>query len=468
MSPRDLPAPSTPVARPGRLRRAPRLGGALVLALLALPLSSCDTPALTCEEAPNGPNCNFSLDVSLSQIFYTSGQDVSVLVSVTRPAGYNRDIRLSVRPPIPDGFSFQFESEWLEPGDVPTSYLEITGDPAPGTYTVTVESTVGPDHSTRVIEDALEIIVLGGVEECAPWAEVESHRAPYTSVHFIPYSTTGYVTADNNRTPTLLKSTDGGRTWAPAPSTPTLPDDAGLRGVFFLQELSPAFGTGYLAAYASEGAGYEGRLFRTRNNAASWEPLPAYEGGLVSDMYFISDNTGIVLSRDYQTYEESVWRTDDGGDTWTHPSIPPIGDYRGVDGSGAAWVIAGSTDFAYSADYGVTWQRASGARGNSYWVSFFDDNNALAGGSGILARTNTGGTSWVAPGTTTVPVTYDGSAQRSPSGGSTLAYAVGPEIWETRDAGITWQRVCNHELDEVATLSNGAAVAVRNGIWRRD
>jgi photosystem II stability/assembly factor-like uncharacterized protein len=138
---------------------------------------------------------------------------------------------------------------------------------------------------------------------------------------------------------------------------------------------------------------------------------------------------------------------------------------RGANGTGG---------LSYSNDEGRTWQPSDAPNKVFKWVDFYDGENGIAGGEGVLALTSDGGMTWRQTGSFN---STRGSAQlylQPNVGDRRLAYAVGErDIMETLDSGATWRRVCTSQtptpLFDVETLYTGAAVIIsRSQMYRRD
>jgi photosystem II stability/assembly factor-like uncharacterized protein len=92
-------------------------------------------------------------------------------------------------------------------------------------------------------------------------------------------------------------------------------------------------------------------------------------------------------------------RTEDYGDTWVSQASGTWEDLWGVDFVDAAHGIAVGFDatIAVTSDSGNTWTatwRVNGLRDPLFAVDMFDQNNAVASGTGIIFRTSDGGASW--------------------------------------------------------------------------
>ncbi len=255
------------------------------------------------------------------------------------------------------------------------------------------------------------------------WIErnLEAHSTnPYYDVFFIDENH-GWVTGNNSD---ALRTTDGGQTWTPMP---------GMAGSWrFIDFESPTHGI-FMANGACAGTTDGGQTWELR---LGWPDCPIAWG---SD--FIDAEIGLVSGHQIPDDLDGIFRTTDGGRTWTHVLDAVINDvmyvdqntavatgvlpgqvYRSTDG-GQSWAavsqefeedgplndlalvdeftIAGAShqgDVWLSHDLGTTWTKTLDAIGDLpyTWELNFTDAGVgiLTGARGIIYRTSDGGQTW--------------------------------------------------------------------------
>lgn len=144
----------------------------------------------------------------------------------------------------------------------------------------------------------------------------------------------GIVVGDNGL---ILRSTDGGSTWATVASGTTLP----LKSV------------GCLTATLCLAGGFDGVLLRSTDGGATWSVarVPVTAGGSqIRTISRINDTTAVLA------VDDGLWRSADAGLTWTRVYVPTVGSQLGVSFSAAGVGIATGYDgLLRSTDQGVTW-----------------------------------------------------------------------------------------------------------------
>ena len=125
--------------------------------------------------------------------------------------------------------------------------------------------------------------------------------------------------------PAPVKSTDGGKTWAPLP----LNGVSGVIGQFLPDPTSPgtvSILTSTLCATCSP-ASVQANVFKSTNGGASWSP--AGSGLPVSGVALSSSISRLVMDRGsadvYAATQKGLFRTTDGGGSWrvTGLTLPP-------------------------------------------------------------------------------------------------------------------------------------------------
>ncbi len=217
----------------------------------------------------------------------------------------------------------------------------------------------------------------------------------------------------------VLKTTNGGYTW----SRSTISSE--LNDVEFVTETK-------LIAVAND------NIFYSTDGGQNW-----ISSKLASNIYsksidFIDSLNGIICGYSDITSSARIFRTRDAGQTWQE-IVFNLG--------GGAWLNTVSfptNNFIYAAggngrmirsiDGGNYWEQISNGPLNSlYDISFFDENNGIAAGWGIL-RTTDGGNNW--------EITSNASPlYRCISPWQNTYFAIGGyNLLKSTDGGLTWNR----------------------------
>jgi photosystem II stability/assembly factor-like uncharacterized protein len=227
----------------------------------------------------------------------------------------------------------------------------------------------------------------------------------------------------------IFRTTNGGQTWSSVSGFP-------IGGSWYHQKYVSAT-TGFI--------GCNGALVRTTNAGATWQlrafypDCPSFTG-----MDFIDANTGLG-SGGRPSFESGVFKTTDGGTTWT--LMLDIGTDDVVYLSPTVAVAATSSGIYRSTDAGETWA-PTGAVVPTGMVDMDKlDATTIVGvsGKGDIWRTADGGFTWnlVWIGEGSLPSDWSGS------------------IHQTLDGGLTWARVnkgANFWAYGLAALSSGKIV----------
>lgn len=259
----------------------------------------------------------------------------------------------------------------------------------------------------------------------------------YSSIFFIN-ETIGWRGGEK-----LLKTIDGGNTWVEQ----DIPSSIITRSIFFIDEYN-----GW--------AIYDDGIMKT-TDGQNWDFIPVEED--LKKIFFINKDTGWVVG----TYHAKIYKTNDGGITWTRK-------LSGVNGwledvffvNNNLGFCVGSDQIIKTVDGGESWQRID--PGTIHFLSsvyFTDENNGyVVGDRALIYSTVDGGENWVQYSVSGMPeyvtlldvkfinqkvgwiVGKDGTILKTTNGNETnnnsileLTYPNGDEIFEPNDTLlITW------------------------------
>jgi hypothetical protein len=264
----------------------------------------------------------------------------------------------------------------------------------------------------------------------------------------------------------VLKSTDGGATWAPA--------NAGLTDLYVGSlRMHPANPAVLFAATGNNACsgGYEGAirsgLFRTTNGGATWAKVLA--GDIFTTVNFAPSAPGVV----YAGSARAFYRSADGGDTWS-VHAKPGGQEWGPEGVRAGVPIdvvvdPDDPDLLYANNYGggvfrsrdgartwEIWSRGySGAQVHAVHVPATSSSTVLAvGRSGPYRSANYGG-DWTGIGTGEAEFPEWNTVAARPDDHQTILLADEHQgkIMLSRDGGASFTIVFTHPLADAADVN---------------
>ncbi len=189
---------------------------------------------------------------------------------------------------------------------------------------------------------------------------------------------------------TVVRTGDG-ETWVPASSVPdALPGEAG-----FAASGTAIATAGTRRAWIGTGGGERARVYRTDDGGVTWTavetPLPAGPTAGIFGIAFVDTLQGLAVGGDYARPEDpapNVLRTMDGGRSWAlvGATTPPgvkwgLAVGRTRDG-GTLWLAVSPAGSGYSLD-GVTWSAVADGRYNT--ATFAGGAGWAAGAGGRVA-----------------------------------------------------------------------------------
>jgi photosystem II stability/assembly factor-like uncharacterized protein len=206
----------------------------------------------------------------------------------------------------------------------------------------------------------------------------------------------------------VYKTTDGGKTWT---KSLFISENTGVTDLA-LDWTNP--GTLYAAAYERRrtewgfnGGGPEGGIYKTEDGGATWTKLtaglPYANGGDVGRIAItlFRRNTNVIYAR-IQHGQGGIYRSDDKGATWVrqsdNDSRPMYFGIMGVDPNNDLRVWAPAAALYFSEDGGRTFNTTRGASVHSdyhgFWIDPSDSNHMMVGVDGGIYRSHDMGRTW--------------------------------------------------------------------------
>jgi photosystem II stability/assembly factor-like uncharacterized protein len=184
----------------------------------------------------------------------------------------------------------------------------------------------------------------GGVN----WNPIPLSNPPFANTQVLRFSgvdeNTTWAAVIGSGGSTLYRTTDAGATWLPQNANLPL-STAFLRTVFFRDALH---------GWAGGGSGSTPTLFRTIDGGQSWSAIAT--SGLASfigDLHFTDDLHGLAA---IWSGGGGVFRTDDGGATWTPLTNVPAKEFHFLDAQ-RGWASTNQGGVALrTGDGGATWE----------------------------------------------------------------------------------------------------------------
>ena len=150
--------------------------------------------------------------------------------------------------------------------------------------------------------------------------------------------TTGFIAGSEN---TILKTTDGGETWVGSSERARVGETRNnLENIWFV---SPT--TGWII-------GSFGTLLHTTDGGENWDKRdPGFDNNLFG-IYFLDENTGWICGQ-----EGLILHTADGGATWTQQKAESFDDLHDIIFVDAmvGWAVGGYNSILHTTDGGKTW-----------------------------------------------------------------------------------------------------------------
>jgi photosystem II stability/assembly factor-like uncharacterized protein len=144
----------------------------------------------------------------------------------------------------------------------------------------------------------------------------------------------------------------------------------------------------------------QGYIVWTADGGLTWDTLngyhaPGYEDFF--DIHMFNVVEGIVVGGYEDTYEPIIWKTTDGGETWS-PRSAPVNTYylRAMDFIDTlGWAVGKSGSIIHTTNGGDTWTtQSSPADSTLFDVDFSDAQHGLICGYDYILRTTNAGQTW--------------------------------------------------------------------------
>ncbi len=214
-------------------------------------------------------------------------------------------------------------------------------------------------------------------------------------------ATHGIVVGDSvNAAFSILLTSDGGKTWTPAPPA-GLPTALPGEGAFAASGTNVAV-HGANDAWFATGAAAKARVLHTRDRGRSWTiadtPLVAGKSAGAFSVAFRDASHGVVVGGDYQKEAEAIDNlavTSDGGRTWTLVKERGLSGFRSVvayvPGTKMSVIAVGPQGSDWSKDVGRTWTPIEGTGFHAFSFSKSGRAGFGAGSKGSIGKLATSG-----------------------------------------------------------------------------
>jgi photosystem II stability/assembly factor-like uncharacterized protein len=273
----------------------------------------------------------------------------------------------------------------------------------------------------------------------------------------------------------VLVTGDGGATFTTTTPPPLGTVDS-LPYAFYLTTTTGWVGTTQSSATTSPSSIVT--IWRTVDAGRSWQNvhLPAFSvpSAHVAGFYFLDAQRGwmsVSLQSGMQHNPGALFKTADGGATWTTLSLPYAGQVSFLNAT-TGWLIGsrvpttGIYELSITHDGGQTWQSVNlpvpapaGYQPLSVSIGapmlFTTDDGAIPVGYGTMVQmdlTRDGGATWTAGPSFTLPSGADTTRLATASAGRAGYVSAAGKLFRTQDAGQTWTQVQAANFDGASML----------------
>jgi ELWxxDGT repeat protein len=295
------------------------------------------------------------------------------------------------------------------------------------TYSIRVQATNGITTFQKIFAVQVTSIQVSLAPACA-----ESFQTLIYSLNDVTYAGSRIVAVATGGV--ILNSDDNGQTWKKI--------NSGILNDFGRVQFTGSQ-TGYIQ-------GQSPPLLKTEDGGNTWFPLawppsPQYAPAF-TNMYFVSDSVGYVITNGNAYNSSSIFKTTNGGHTWKQLSYTANpSDFYGVwfINANSGFICGSSGTLLHTTDGGNTWQTititavGSGTAFNN--ISFISAAiGYMTSTAGDVLQTIDGGNTWARIST----IKTDGGISRiyfrDANNGYTLAGFNGAYLYVTADGGHTW------------------------------
>jgi len=207
----------------------------------------------------------------------------------------------------------------------------------------------------------------------------------FMSVFFIT-GNEGFVTGQNGG---IYKTTDSAKTWITQNSTTTLP----IRDIYFLNS-NKGFAVGGNSGCSGTGCIVPGGfILQTQDGGTTWAKIYTPTEKLeISAITFIDNNKGFCIGIN------TIYKTIDGGQTWTENKINNIGGLMmdiSFSDSQNGFIACLSDKVIRTTDGGTTWELTSPDKKAGYYSLSTMPGVVYMSGQQKIIKTINGGDSWI-------------------------------------------------------------------------
>jgi subtilisin family serine protease/photosystem II stability/assembly factor-like uncharacterized protein len=231
--------------------------------------------------------------------------------------------------------------------------------------------------------------------------------------------------------PVVVRTTDGGERWNDVTGT--------LAGV----DLYCVYGLDADRAWVGTG---DGRIFATADGGATWnvQPYPGRQSPFINGIRMFSDGTGYAQGDPPNDAQFVILKTADFGATWNHLASEPVGTSGEAGWNNSfwwtdqlhGWFGTNHNKVWRTTNGGESWSSASTGSTSSYGVAFRDASTGYAiHENGYVARTTDGGQSWGPVGSPTAETI---SAVSAVPGSASAWFTTSTASYRTRNDGSAW------------------------------
>jgi photosystem II stability/assembly factor-like uncharacterized protein len=238
----------------------------------------------------------------------------------------------------------------------------------------------------------------------------------------------------------LFRSRDGAGTWTP------LPFPAGLRSTLHAVLIDPVKPNVYLVAVSSETPLYAG-VYRSLDEGVTWDRLPALRQKQVWSLAFSAADPRVIAAG----AEDGAYLTRDDGETWTLIS-PPGASPRPVvslafDPSNSDILYAGTPNLAWkTTDGGLKWRPIHrGMQEDSdvfaIKVDWNQPKRLFAGACSGVYRSVDGGGAWASLERAVGGRMRTYAVAQDPRSANVVFAGTSAGLFRSTDGGVTWRRL---------------------------